>query len=147
ALQSWQYGQDTGRDPIAPSTTDSKGASKPDRLNDAQRQQYYQAFVQAEAEVQQTQVAHDGARQAEITVVQAADRDVTIAQAAVDKQRSGGATEELAAARAAVETAQAQLNQLTGSNRSGNVAAAQAGVDIAQAELEKLTNDPSASDL
>jgi HlyD family secretion protein len=154
AMQSWQYVQDTGRDPITPSSTDAKGDSKPNRLNDAQRQQYYQAFVQAEADlhtaeaaVQQAQVAYDGARQAEITGIQAADRDVSIAQAAVDKQRSGGATEELAAARAAVETARAQLNQLTGSNRSGNVAAAQAGIDIAQAELEKLSNDPSASDL
>jgi RND family efflux transporter MFP subunit len=154
AQQNWQYVQDTGRDPITPSTTNAQGASKPNRLNDAQRQQYYQAFVQAEADlrsaeaaVQQAQVAYDGARQAEITGMQAAERDVATAQAAVDKQRSGGAAEELAAARAAVETAQAQLNQLTGSNRSGNVAAAQAGVDIAQAELEKLTNDPSASDL
>jgi len=154
ALQSWQYVKDTGRDPITPSTTDAKGDSKPNRLNDAQRQQYYQAFVQAEADlhsaenaVQQAQVAYDSARQSEITGIQAADRDVTVAQAAVDKQRSGGATEELAAARAEVESARAQLNQLTGANRSGNVAAAQAGVDIAQAELEKLTNDPSASDL
>ena len=154
ALQSWQYVKDTGRDPITPSTTNGQGESKPNRLNDAQRQQYYQAFVQAEADlhtaetaVQQAQVAYDGTRQAEITGVQAADRDVTVAQAAVDKQRSGGATEELAAARAEVESARAQLNQLTGANRSGNVAAAQAGVDIAQAELEKLTNDPSASDL
>ena len=154
ALQSWQYVQDTGRDPITPSTTDSKGQSKPNRLNNAQRQQYYQAFVQAEADlhsaedaVQQAQVAYDTARQAEVTGVQAADRDVAVAQAAVDKQSSGGATEELAAARAEVESARAQLNQLTGANRSGNVAAAQANVDIAQAELEKLTNDPSASDL
>jgi HlyD family secretion protein len=154
ALQNWQYVQDTGRDPIAPSTTDSKGESKPNRLNDAQRQQYYQAFVQAEADlrtaedaVQQAQVAYDSARQAEITGVQAADRDVAAAQAAVDKQRSGGAAEELAAARAEVESARAQLNQLTGANRSGNVAAAQASVDIAQAELEQLSNDPSASDL
>jgi RND family efflux transporter MFP subunit len=154
ALQSWQYVQDTGRDPISPSTTSEQGDSKPNRLNDAQRQQYYQAFVQAEADlhtaeaaVQQAQVAYDGARQAEITGVQAADRDVAVAQAAVDKQRSGGAAEELAAARAEVESARAALSQLTGANRSGNVAAAQAGIDIAQAELEKLTNDPSASDL
>ncbi|MDQ2999477.1 MAG: efflux RND transporter periplasmic adaptor subunit, partial [Chloroflexota bacterium] len=154
AMQSWQYVQDTGRDPITPSTTDSKGDSKPNRLNDAQRQQYYQAFVQAEADlhtaetaVQQAQVAYDGARQAEITGVQAADRDVVVAQAAVDKQRSGGAAEELAAARAEVESARAQLSQLTGSNRSGNVAAAQAGVDIVQAELQQLSDDPSASDL
>jgi HlyD family secretion protein len=154
ALQNWQYVQDTGRDPVNPSTVDSKGDSKPNRLNDAQRQQYYQAFVQAEADlhsaenaVQQAQVAYDGARQAEVTGVQAAERDVASAQAAVEKQRSGGAAEELAAARAEVESARAQLSQLTGANRSGNVAAAQAGVDIAQAELEKLTNDPSASDL
>lgn len=154
ALQNWKYVQDTGRDPITPSTVGTTGQSKPNRLNDAQRQQYYQAFVQAEADlhsaegaVQQAQVAFDGARQAEVTGLQAAERDVTVAQAAVDKEQSGGATAELAAARAEVASAQAALNQLTGANRSGSVAAAKAGIDMAQADLAKLTNDPSATDL
>jgi HlyD family secretion protein len=154
AFQNWQYVKDTGRDPLNPSKVDTKGQSKPNTLNDAQRQQYYQAFVQAEAAlhsaenaVQQAQVAFDSARQAEITGVQAAERDVAVAQAAVDKQRSGGERQELASARAEVASAQAALNQLTGGNRSGNVAAAQASVSIAQAELDKLSNDPSASDL
>jgi len=154
ALQNWQYVQDSGRDPVNPSTTDAQGQPKPNRLNNAQRQQYYQAFVQAEADlhtaenaVQQAQVAYDAARQAEITGLQAAERDVVIAQADVDKQRSGGTSEEMAAARAEVASAQAALNQLTGANRTGNVAAAKANVDIAQAELSNLTNDPAATDL
>ncbi len=92
-------------------------------------------------------MAFDTARQAEITGIQAAERDVASAQAALDKQRSGGQTEELAAARAEVQSAQAALNQLIGANRSGSVAAAQANVEIARAELEKLTTDPNASDL
>jgi HlyD family secretion protein len=154
ALQNWQYVQDSGRDPVDPSMTDAQGQSKPNRLNNAQRQQYYQAFVQAEADlhtaenaVQQAQAAYDTARQAEITGLQAAERDVAVAQADVDKQRSGGTSEEMAAARAEAASAQAELNQLTGANRSGNVAAAKANVDIAQAELSKLTNDPDATDL
>jgi len=97
--------------------------------------------------VQQAQVAFDAARQAEITGVQAAENNVATAQAALDKQRSGGENQELAAARAELASAQAALNQLTGANRSGNVNAAKANVDIAQAELAKLTNDPSATDL
>jgi HlyD family secretion protein len=154
ASQNWQYVQDTGRDPANPSTTDAQGKSKPNKLNDAQRQQYYQAFVQAQADlrtaegaVQQAQVAFDSARQAEITGVQAAERDVAAAQAGLDKQTSGGASAELSAARADVASAQATLNQLVGANRTGNVAAAKANVDIAQAELAKLTNDPNATDL
>jgi HlyD family secretion protein len=154
ALENWQYVQSTGRDPMNPSTIDSQGKSKPNTLNDAQRQQYYQAYVQAEADlhsaekaVQQAQVAFDAARQAEIIGVQAAEHDVATAQAALDKQRSGGQNEELAAARAEVASAEAALNQLIGGNRSGNITAANANLASAQAELEKLTADPNASDL
>ena len=49
ASQSWQYVQDTGRDPVNPSKTNAQGKAVPNTLNDAQRQQYYDAFVQAEA--------------------------------------------------------------------------------------------------
>src|SRR5262249_16714802 len=103
ALQNWQYVQDRGTDPINPVTDPKTGKVK--KLNHAQRQQYYQAFVQAEADmhtaenaVQQAQAVYDTARQAEVTGVQAAERDVALAQAAVEKQRTGGATQELAAA-------------------------------------------------
>jgi HlyD family secretion protein len=154
AFQNWQYVQDTGRDPITPSQTNAQGKKEPNTLNDAQRQQYYQAYVQAEAAlhtaeeaVQQAQVAFDAARQAEITGVQDAEREVAGAQAKVDEQRAGGETQELAAARAEVASAQAQLNQLTGASQAGNLAAARAGVEMAQAQLEQLTTDPSASDL
>jgi HlyD family secretion protein len=154
AIQNWQYVQETGRDPMSPSRVDAQGKSKPNILNDAQRQQFYETYVQAEAAlrsaestVQQAQVALNTARQAEINGIQSADRDIAGAQAAVDKQRAGGESQELAAARAEVETAQAALSQVTGLNRTGSLAAAQAGVDMAQAELAKLTTDPNASDL
>ncbi|KPV48629.1 hypothetical protein SE17_37040, partial [Kouleothrix aurantiaca] len=49
ALQNWQYVQDTGNDPIVPTRTNAQGKAVANRLNDAQRQQYYGAFVQAEA--------------------------------------------------------------------------------------------------
>jgi HlyD family secretion protein len=154
ALQNWQYVQDTGRDPINPSTQDAQGKSKPNHLNDAQRQQYYEAYVQAESAlrtaesaVQQAQVAYDAARAAEVQGIQDAEREVAGAQSKLDAQRTGGETQELAAARAEVASAQAQLNQLTGANRSGNLSAAKANIEIAQAELDKLTIDPNASDL
>jgi HlyD family secretion protein len=154
AFQNWQYVQDTGRDPITPSQTNAQGKKEPNTLNDAQRQQYYEAYVQAEAAlhsaestVQQAQVALDAARQAEINGVQDAERAVTSAQAGLDGQRAGGETQELASARAEVASAQAQLTQLTGGNHAGNVAAAQAGLEMAQAQLEALSADPSASDL
>jgi HlyD family secretion protein len=49
ALQNWQYVQDTGRDPYSPTTTDSNGKANPNKLNDAERQKYYEAFARAEA--------------------------------------------------------------------------------------------------
>jgi HlyD family secretion protein len=49
ALRNWQYVQDTGNDPVIPTTVGSGGKSKPNKLNDTQRQQYYDAFVQAGA--------------------------------------------------------------------------------------------------
>ncbi|HJZ49804.1 MAG TPA: biotin/lipoyl-binding protein, partial [Roseiflexaceae bacterium] len=69
AQQNWQHVQDTGTDPTNPTTTNAQGQKKPNKLSDAQRQQYYDAFVQAQASldsaqnaVTQAQVAYDAAR-------------------------------------------------------------------------------------
>src|SRR6185436_14138651 len=48
AKQNWQYVQDTGRDPVVSIDTRT-GARVHAKLSDTQRQQYYDAFVQAEA--------------------------------------------------------------------------------------------------
>lgn len=154
ALQNWQYVQDTGNDPIVPTRTNAQGKAVANRLNDAQRQQYYNAFVQAEAAmhsaesgVQQAQVVYDNARQAEISGVAAAQAAVDQSQAALDKLRAGADAEALAAARAAVASSRAQLDKLTGDQRDGALAAAQAAVDQAQARLDELRAGVSQDDL
>ncbi|HMO56197.1 MAG TPA: biotin/lipoyl-binding protein, partial [Roseiflexaceae bacterium] len=74
ARQNWEYVRETGRDPNNPNTTDPSNPARrvPNLLNDAQRQQYYDAFIQAEAalraaesRVAQAQTSFDAARQAE----------------------------------------------------------------------------------
>lgn len=156
ALQNWQYVQDTGNDPLTPTVPDSTrpGQSKPNTLNDAQRQRYYDAFVQAEAalhsaeqSVQQALVAADNARQAEVSGIQAAEQQVALAQASLDKLRAGAEPDQLAAARAQVASALANLNKLRGDQRGGALAAAQAGVAQAQANLERIVGGPQPSDL
>ena len=75
------------------------------KVDDKQRQQYNDAFVQAEAAthgaevaVTQAQVAYDAARQAEASGVQAAEQQVALAQTNLDKLRAGADADELAAA-------------------------------------------------
>jgi HlyD family secretion protein len=156
ALQNWQYVQETGNDPINPSVPDSShpGRAKPNRLNDAQRQQYQSAFVQAEAAlhsaedaVAQAQVAAENARQAEASGVQAAEQQVALAQTNVDKLQAGATADQLAAARAAEASARANLAKLRGDQRGGALQAAQAAVAQAQANLDRVAGGPQPSDL
>jgi HlyD family secretion protein len=147
ALQNWQYVKDTGRDPITPWLgVDSKSGNKiPNKLSDAQRQQYYDAYVQAEAAmhnaeraVQQAQVAYETARQAEVTGVQMAEQQVVSSQASLAKLRAGAETDELAAAQAQVASGTASLDKLNGSERSAVLDAAQAAEHKAKAQLDLL---------
>lgn len=147
ALQNWQYVQDSGRDPITPWLgVDSKSGNKvPNKLSDAQRQQYYDAYVQAEAAmhtaeraVQQAQVAYEAARQAEITGIQVAEQQVVGSQAGLDKLRAGAETDEIAAAQAQVSSSTASLDKLNGAQRGATLDTAQAAVDKAQAQLDQL---------
>jgi HlyD family secretion protein len=153
AKQNWQYAQETGKDPIAVLNPQT-GKKIRMKLDDKQRQQYHEVFVQAEAAmhsaetaITQAQVEYDTARQAEVTGIQAAEQDVAAAQARLDAQRAGGDQQQLAAARAQVAAAQAELNRLTGASRGGEVAAAQAGVEAAEAELARITADPDSGAL
>ena len=155
AQQNWQYVQDSGQDPVTPwlGSDPKTGRRIPNKVTDTQRQQYYDAFVQAEAAlhsaeaaVRQAQVAYDAARQAEISGIQAAEQQVTSSQAALDKILQG-AGDELVAARAQVATRQAALEKLRGDQRSGALDAAQAAVDQAQAALDQLRAGASSSDL
>jgi len=154
ALQNWRYVQDTGRDPANVALNPKTAKQEHLKLNDVQRQQYADAYVQAEAamhsaevSVQQAQVAYDAARAAEASGVQAAEQDVASAQAQLDALRDGGDAQQLAEARAEVAAAQAELNRLTGAGRSGDLASAQANVAIAEAGLAQLSADPDVSAL
>jgi HlyD family secretion protein len=147
AKRNWDYVQDTGADPITPKIADpaNPAKTKPNKLNDTQRQQYYDAYIQAaaaqrsaESAVQQAQVAYDTARQAEISGDQAAQAQVASAQANLDKLHMATGPDQIAAAQAQVASAQANLDKLRGGQRGGSLDAAQAAVDLAQANLDKL---------
>jgi HlyD family secretion protein len=154
ALQSWQYVQETGKDPITEIIDPKTGKKVHPTLNDPQRQQYYAAYVQAEAAlrtaeatVQQAQVAYDTTRQTEISGIQLAEQQVVGSQASLDKLRAGADANELAAARAHVVSSQAALDKLGGEQRSGGLDAAQAIVDQSQAGLDKLRVGATKQDL
>jgi HlyD family secretion protein len=152
AQQNWQYVQDTGRDPLNPSTTNAQGQSKPNKLNDAQRQQYYDTFVQAQAAlnsaeeaVRQAQITYDNTRQKEAADVPLAESQLADAQRQLDALQHPTA-QKLSAAEARVAQAQAQLNQLLGGTKN-DVAISQATVEQRQAALDALTAPPTERDL
>jgi HlyD family secretion protein len=152
AYQNWQYVQDTGRDPMNPSKTNAQGKAEPNRLNDAQRQQYYDTFVQAEAALQsaedavaQAQVTYDSARQKEAADVPLAEQQLADAQRQLDALLNP-TPQKLAAAEARVAQAQAQLTQLLGGTPN-DVAVSQASVEQRQAALDALLAPPAEKDL
>ncbi|HMP41006.1 MAG TPA: HlyD family efflux transporter periplasmic adaptor subunit [Roseiflexaceae bacterium] len=156
ARQNWEYVRETGRDPNNPNTTDPSNPARrvPNLLNDAQRQQYYDAFIQAEAalraaesRVAQAQTSFDAARQAEESGVRTAELQLTSAQAGYDRVTAGADRDQLAEARAAVAAATADLNRLTGADRDGSIAIAQAGVEVAEAALARITGSPATIEL
>jgi HlyD family secretion protein len=123
-------------------------------LSDAERRQFYDTFVQAEATlksaeaaVQAARVAYDAAREAEATGVQSAEQTVAQSEAALRAERADTNNDELAAARAAVADAQAELNRLQGDERSGTVAVSEASVAEADAELARLRAGPTTAQL
>jgi HlyD family secretion protein len=153
AKRNWEYAQETGKDPnaVLDPTTGKKTHLK---LDDRQKQQYHDAYVQAEAAmhgaetaVQQAQVSYDTARQAEVSGIQAAEQQVAGAQADLDKLRAGAGADELAGARAQVASSQASIAKLDGAQRGGALDAAQAAVDQAQANLDRLRSGASKPEL
>jgi HlyD family secretion protein len=152
ALQNWQYVQETGNDPIAPSRTNAQGKREPNTLNGAQRQQYYDSYVQAEASlhsaedaVAQAQIVYDNARQQEVVDVQLAEAQLADARRQLEALLSPS-PQQLAAAEARVAQAQAQLNQLRGGT-ANDVTVAQSTVEQRQAALDALLAPPSEKDL
>jgi RND family efflux transporter MFP subunit len=136
AQQNWQHVQDTGTDPMQP-TTSENGKSRPNRLNDAQRQQYYDAFVQAQAElrsaeaaVAQAQLDYDTARQNEGPTIKQAEAALAVAQAQLDALSGGPSAADLAAARRAVQRAELAIEE------AGQGADPELDKRVASAELD-----------
>ncbi len=156
AKQNWDYVRETGADPIVRRVADPSrpGQTRPNTLNDAQRQQYYDAFVQAEAAlrtaesaVAQAQVAYDNARQAEASGVALAEGQLAVARRQLDQLFSPASPEQVEQARAQVAAARADLDRLRGDQRGGTVDAARAALEAAQANLERLRAAPNPADV
>jgi HlyD family secretion protein len=152
ALQQWQHVQDTGTDPGSPTVTDAAGNESDNTLNDNQRQQYYDAFVQAEATmrsaeqaVAQAKVTFEDARQQEILAVQQAEAQLADARVQLAALRSPGRA-AITQQQAALDQARAALQKLQEGGTESDVAIAQAEVDRAQANLEQLTAPATRTD-
>ena len=154
AKQNWEYVQETGADPANPKTTNpTTGKSTKNKLNDVQKRQYYDTFVQAEATMHSAeqaltaaQVSYDKARQDEVTQVQRAEATLADAQQQLDALMNPSAN-HLAEAQASVDQARANLQKQRQGGTSADIAAAQANVDQANANLAKLTAPATATDL
>ncbi|HEX5692056.1 MAG TPA: HlyD family efflux transporter periplasmic adaptor subunit, partial [Roseiflexaceae bacterium] len=154
ARWNWEHVQAHGTDPLNPKRPDESGKQVANKLNNAQKQQYQDAFTQAEAglhsaeqAVQQAQVAYDTARQAEITGIAAAEQQVAAAQANRDRIHAPAGADQVAAANAQIASAKANLARMNGESRTGALDAAQAQVDAAQANLARLKNGTPETDL
>jgi HlyD family secretion protein len=153
AYENWQYVQNTGNDPINPSSTGADGKTKANAVSDGERQQYYDAYVQAEAAlrsaekaVTQAQVAYEKARQDEITQIQQAEAALADAQQQLAALQHPSAN-DLKQTQASVDQAKANLQKLTQGGTKADIAAAQANVDQARANLQKLTAPATETDL
>jgi HlyD family secretion protein len=153
AKGNWEFVQETGQDPNNPETTSASGQTVKNMLSDAQMQQYYDTFVQAEAalksaenNVAQAQVAYDTARQNESAQVQQAELALADAQANLDALRNPSRN-DLAEAQAAVVQAQANLENLRQGGTAAAIAQAEASVVQAQANINDLTAPPTDAEL
>lgn len=157
AKSNWNYVQETGKNPVQPETVNAQGKKVPNKVTDAQREQYYAALVQTEAAmhqaeqaVAQAQANAETARQAEITGIQGAEQQVTASQASVDKLQSGATKEQIQAAQVALASAQRTLSvavatrdnpqqlQMAADNAKSQLDTADARLAEAQARYQSL---------
>jgi HlyD family secretion protein len=151
AKSDWEFVRQTGQDPTNPETRDAQGNEVKNKLNETQRQQYYDTFVQAEAalrsaetSVQQAQVTFDNARQAEPTNIQTAEATLADAQAQLAALRNPTATDivqrQASVDQAAASLAQAEANlaKLSAPGTASDIAIQQAGVEQAEQSLKQI---------
>jgi HlyD family secretion protein len=150
AQKNWQYVQDTGADPTNPTTTSADGKKVKNKLSDTQRQQYADAYVQAEAAlhsaeatVQQAQVTYDNARQAEPNNIQQAEAKLADAQAQLAALRNPSKTDiaqkqaSVDQAKASLAQAQANLAALTAPGTDSDVSIQQSAITQADQTLKQ----------
>lgn len=101
----------------------------------------------AEARFEQAKLIYEQAKQNEIDGLQAAEAQIKVAEANLQRLLDGATADVRAAVDAQVAQARATLDQLKGEQRAGQVQAAQAGLSAAQANLDKATADPTAATL
>jgi RND family efflux transporter MFP subunit len=123
-------------------------------LNDAQKQDFINAYDQAqrqladaEAALKQAQIDAQAARENERTGLDDLQARVASAQADLQALIQGPDADTLAAARAQLAQAEADLSKLTGTQRQGALDTQRGNLGAAQAQLEQLLADPQASEL
>jgi HlyD family secretion protein len=154
AKENWEYVQAAGADPTNPNVIDpATGKKSTNKLNDVQKRQYYEAFIQAEATVRsaekalaQAQVSYDKARQDEITQIQQAEAAFADTQQQLNALNNPNAS-DLIQAQASVDQARANLEKLQQGGTKADIDAAQANLEQAQANLEQIIAPPRAVDL
>jgi len=143
AKSNWDYVQQTDKNPANPNTVNPlTGKKTANKVTDAQREQYYATYVQAEAamhqaelKVQQAQIDAQQARQAELTGIAAAEQQVAQARSALEKVAVPADQDSVAAAQANLSLAQANLTNLQPDPRPSDTARAAANVSAADAAI------------
>ncbi|MCU0490432.1 MAG: efflux RND transporter periplasmic adaptor subunit [Chloroflexaceae bacterium] len=105
------------------------------------------AVQSAEESLQQSQLAFDQAKQAEITGLASAESQVRDAQEQLRVTQQGATEVEIIQAQATVDQAAASLQKLRQGGTQADIAAAGATIAQAQANLDKLTAPATATDL
>jgi HlyD family secretion protein len=153
AKQNWQYVQDENADPSNPTTTNAQGKKVKNKLNDTQRQQYYDAYVQAEAalhsaetSVQQAQVTYDNARAAEPNSIQQAEAKLADARTQLAALQNPGKT-DIAQKQASVDQAKASLNQAQANLDKLRAPGTPSDVDIQQSSVTQAEQSLKQSQL
>lgn len=99
-------------------------------------------YVQnAEYELEQSRIAYENARQAEITGIAASEARVRELEARHEELLNGVDADQIAAARSRLRRAEASLARLRGAERQGELTAAEAGVESASASLQQQLTD------
>jgi HlyD family secretion protein len=132
------------RDAVVASTTN---ATEQARILLEQAKASTENWLDPAGKVEQARLNYDAAQQSQTAQVNAANAQVTEAQAALDKLKAGPTTEDLRQAQEALNQAKANLDKVKSGATPQEIAEAQSRVDAAQAALDKVKVGPADTDL